>query len=501
LVKVAGVGAEPVDRAALPVELRAALEEPAPRPARELLAAARREGSIRVGLLAAGMAAAGGGLVGEAALMRDVVNGHTVRGLWLVAGVAAMLLVLELGLAVAQLAVGRRLEVGLRGALARKLWRLPDRYLRSRPASDMAERTHILHELRLLPLVAGQLVAAVSEVAFVAVALIILDPGSALLAVTAAVVVLGVAWLAQFPLREREMRLREHAGALSQLALDALVGLGAVRAHGAEDTLRVAFAERVGYWRDAGRSAARARATATGVQALVGSGLAVAIVATALPRLDDTGARLLLVFWALAIPLAAERIGLLALQYPLQRATALRLLEPLLAPEQPRADRLQPAPRGPRTRGAQIELRNVDVQAAGTPVLGGLTLTITPGEHVALVGASGAGKSTICALLLGWATPSSGHISVDSQPLGQDAIEALRAQTAWLDPGVRLWNRSLADNVLYGQRDADEQHLHTAVAAAELDAVAARLDGTGEQLGDNGGLLSGGEGQRVRLAR
>jgi ATP-binding cassette subfamily B protein len=501
LIKVAGIAAEPVDHAALPVELRAALEEPAPQPARELLAAARHEGAVRVGLLVAGMAVAGGGLVAEAALLRGVVNSHTPRGLWIVAAVAAALLALELWLAGAQLAVGRRLEVGLRSALARKLWRLPDRYLRSRPASDMAERTHILHELRLLPLVAGQLVAAISEVAFVAVALIVLDPGSAVLAITAAVLVLAVAWAVQFPLREREMRLREHAGALSQLGLDALVGLGAIRAHGAEGTLRGVFSERLEQWRDAGRAAARSRAAATGVQALVGTGLAVAIVATGLPRLEDPGARLLLVFWALTIPLAAERIGLLALQYPLQRATALRLLEPLLAPEQPTAGAPPAVPAPDPPPGVHVQLRDVDVHAAGTSVLSAITLTITPGEHVAFVGASGAGKSTVCALLLGWATPTAGVVTVDGRPLDQDGLEALRAQTAWLDPGVRLWNRSLQDNVLYGQPDAGAQHLQDVLATAELGAVAARLDPSGDTLGDNGGLLSGGEGQRVRLAR
>jgi ABC-type multidrug transport system fused ATPase/permease subunit len=500
LIRIAGLAAKPVDRAALPVELRAALEEPAPRPARELLAAARREGPVRVGLLAVGMAAAGAGLVGEAALLRHAVNDHSARSLWLVAAVAALLLAIELWLAIAQLAVGRRLELGLRAALARKLWRLPDRYLRSRPASDMAERAHVLHELRLLALVVGQLVATVSEVTFVAVALIVLDPGSAPLALTAVVLVVAVAWLAQFPLREREMRVREHAGALSQLALDALVGLGAIRAHGAEDALRGAFAERVEQWRDAGRASARARATATGLQALVGVALAVAIVATALPHLDDPGARLLLVFWALTIPLAAERIGLLALQYPLQRATALRLLEPLLAPEQPRADR-PPAPATDPRAGVHVQLRDVDVHAAGTPVLSAVTLTIAPGEHVAFVGASGAGKSTICALLLGWATPASGQIDIDGRPLDQIGVETLRAQTAWLDPGVRLWNQSLQDNVLYGRSDADPQRLQSVLAAAELNAVAARMNGSTHGLGDNGGLLSGGEGQRVRLAR
>jgi ABC-type bacteriocin/lantibiotic exporter with double-glycine peptidase domain len=70
-----------------------------------------------------------------------------------------------------------------------------------------------------------------------------------------------------------------------------------------------------------------------------------------------------------------------------------------------------------------VQLRDVDVQAAGTSVLSAITLTITPGEHVAFVGASGAGKSTICGLLLGWVTQASGVVTIDGRPL--DAFEAV----------------------------------------------------------------------------
>jgi ATP-binding cassette subfamily B protein len=134
-----------------------------------------------------------------------------------------------------------------------------------------------------------------------------------------------------------------------------------------------------------------------------------------------------------------------------------------------------------------------------------VSLEIAPGTHLAIVGTSGAGKSTLLGLLLGFYRPAAGRLFVDGRELHVErgALAALRAATAWVEPGVQLWNRSLADNVGYGSAGplgADQ--LARALADAEVADVAARLPtGVDSSLGEGGGLLSGGEGQRVRLAR
>jgi len=146
-----------------------------------------------------------------------------------------------------------------------------------------------------------------------------------------------------------------------------------------------------------------------------------------------------------------------------------------------------------------IQLAGVSVIAGGHTILQAIDLAIAPGEHVAIVGLSGGGKSTLLGLLLGWARPASGHLRIDGEELDAARIASLRGQTAWIDPAVTLWNESLAGNLGYGAPAADVAGV---AAAAELEPMIARFpDGLATRLGEGGGLVSGGEGQRVRIGR
>jgi ATP-binding cassette subfamily B protein len=119
---------------------------------------------------------------------------------------------------------------------------------------------------------------------------------------------------------------------------------------------------------------------------------------------------------------------------------------------------------------------------------------------VAIVGASGAGKSSLAGLLLGWHRAASGSVLVDGIRLDDLRLDQLRAHTAWVDPAVQLWNRPIAENLRYGSKDTAP--INEVVDAAELHRVIESLpDGVETPLGEGGGLVSGGEGQRVRLAR
>ena len=147
-----------------------------------------------------------------------------------------------------------------------------------------------------------------------------------------------------------------------------------------------------------------------------------------------------------------------------------------------------------------IAFDNVSVVAAGHQILRNINLSIPAGSHVAIVGASGAGKSSLAGLLLGWHRPASGSVLVDGVELDESRLDQLRAHIAWVDPAVQLWNRPLAENLRYGSPEA--VHIDEVVDAAELQRVIDRLpDSLETPLGEGGGLVSGGEGQRVRLAR
>jgi ATP-binding cassette subfamily B protein len=154
--------------------------------------------------------------------------------------------------------------------------------------------------------------------------------------------------------------------------------------------------------------------------------------------------------------------------------------------------------------GADIDLRGATVIAGEQAILKDVSVHIPSGSHIAIVGPSGAGKSTLVSLLLGWHPLAGGEVLVDGHPLAGGAIENLRRRTAWVDPTVQIWNRSLLDNLLYGSdgQQSIDASIGVALEAAELLPVVTRLqDGLGTCLGEGGTLLSAGEAQRVRLGR
>jgi ATP-binding cassette subfamily B protein len=209
------------------------------------------------------------------------------------------------------------------------------------------------------------------------------------------------------------------------------------------------------------------------------------------------GRVLLVVYWALNLPVLGQDIGALARQYPYYRNLTLRLLEPLGAPEEAASEETREhAPADASAPG--IDVRAVSVEVSGHTILQDINLKIEPGSHVAVVGPSGAGKSSLVGLLLGWLKPSRGEISVNGSPLD---CERLRVSTAWVDPAVQLWNRSLFANLGYGS-ETDPVAVGRAIDAALLRNVLETLpEGLQTKLGEGGALVSGGEGQRVRLGR
>jgi ATP-binding cassette subfamily B protein len=93
-------------------------------------------------------------------------------------------------------------------------------------------------------------------------------------------------------------------------------------------------------------------------------------------------------------------------------------------------------------------------------------------------------------------------VLVDGLPLDDLQLAHLRQETAWVDPAIQLWNRSLLDNLCYGAAGNHAPPVAMAMAQAELQSVLERLpDGLQTILGEGGGLVSGGEGQRVRFGR
>jgi len=134
--------------------------------------------------------------------------------------------------------------------------------------------------------------------------------------------------------------------------------------------------------------------------------------------------------------------------------------------------------------------------------LDALTLTIAPGETLALVGPSGAGKTTVVNLLPRFIEPTSGSIKLDGVPLGEWNVAALRRQFALVSQDVSLFNDTVAANVALGAETIHRERVREALRAANLLAFAEGLpQGIDTVVGHNANELSGGQRQRLAIAR
>lgn len=134
--------------------------------------------------------------------------------------------------------------------------------------------------------------------------------------------------------------------------------------------------------------------------------------------------------------------------------------------------------------------------------LKGVTLTLNPGQVTALVGRSGAGKTSLASLLLGFATPQQGQVWVGQTPLGEIPMAVWREQTAWVPQQPFLMGGSLADALRTAREDAALDDLRQAAQWAGLDEWIMSLPGGYDtRLGEEGARLSGGQAQRLAVAR
>lgn len=155
-----------------------------------------------------------------------------------------------------------------------------------------------------------------------------------------------------------------------------------------------------------------------------------------------------------------------------------------------------------RANGA-LQWQNVNVQfnPEGAPALAHINLNVRPGETVALVGTSGAGKTTLIQLLPRFLNPSSGQVLLDGVPLQAWQLDSLRSQLAMVSQDVVMLNDSLAANVSLGHvpdRDKVRQCLEAANLWSHVESLPQGMD---TDLGHNANQLSGGQRQRLAIAR
>src|SRR5215213_9297476 len=153
--------------------------------------------------------------------------------------------------------------------------------------------------------------------------------------------------------------------------------------------------------------------------------------------------------------------------------------------------------------GGAVELRGVTLRYnGGSPSLTGVDLAVKAGKTVALVGPSGAGKTSLVGLIARLYDPSEGTVRVDGADVREVDVESLRSQIAFVADDSFLFTASVAENIAYAHQDASLEQIEAAARRAQADAFIRELpEGYETRVGERGLTLSGGQRQRVAIAR
>jgi len=432
------------------------------------------------------------------------------------------LLILEWPLHIVSLRLGRRFELRLRQRFLEKIPVLGDRYFHSMLTSDMIQRAYELRHLRIVPVVGMQSLKILTEIICITAGLIILYPQGSLLILFSCLSVIALSLVTQPLVEEQDMRFRTHISGLSRFYLDALQGVLPIRSHGAVPALRSEHERLLVNWAKAGLDFFVTYERMTALNLLFSTGLAILLLSSYMQSGSDNSGTFILLYWMLTLPQSGRSLAELTQLYPSLRNRLLRLMEPLSVPDE-RYDWYQeehafsqesspafsessspscPEDGEEQENGVSVHLENIHVVLSGKTVLNGLNTRLSAGEQVAVVGPSGAGKSTLVGLLLGWYRPvSGGTVRINGELLQGERLQQLRRELVWVDPEVQLWNRSLQENLNYGNDTVTPPTMELLSQADLLEVLSRLPDGEDTLLGENGGFLSSGEGQRVRLGR
>ena len=300
----------------------------------------------------------------------------------------------------------------------------------------------------------------------------------------------------------RYAAVREEVGALSAVLENNLSGIATIKAFVAEER----EARRVEAASDAYRIANRAAITLSAAfSPLIRMAIVVGFVATlvyggwlALEGEMAVGTYSVLVFLTQRLLWPLTRLGSMFDLYQRAMASAERVLDLLDTTVS-----LQDGTREPAEGPGDIAWEGVTFAWPGRePVLSDFTLTIPGGTTLALVGATGAGKSTLVHLLLRFQDPAVGRVTVDGVDVRELRLASLRRAIGLVDQHTFLFPGSVRDNIAYGVPDADQAAVEQAARQADAHGfIAALPQGYETDVGEGGGRLSGGQRQRLSIAR
>lgn len=388
-----------------------------------------------------------------------------------------------------------------------RLQRLPAGYFDQRASGDLM--TRVIEDVNSVEraLIDGTEQGSVAVVTIVAV-IIIMFSSNVRLAMVAMVplpLLAGGALWYTLTAHRRYRRQRLASSAMNALLMDNLQGVRQIKAFGRETYEDERFAQRADDLRAGSLGIMRVWAIYSPTMSFIGSiGMALVLWVGGREVLAERMSLGQLVGFMFYLGLFYEpiaRLHGLNQMFQAARAAGERVFDILDAPGE-RPGQLNRAAFRLPVRGEVVYEGVSFGYQADRPVLKEISLRARPGEMLALVGPTGAGKSTVVNLLPAFYEPTAGRILIDGQDIRDISLESLRSQISVVSQEPFLFNGTLRENILFGRLDATEEELAQAARAANCDEFIARLpEGYASRVGERGVKLSVGEKQRVSIAR
>ncbi len=402
--------------------------------------------------------------------------------------------------------VGTHLVTDLRNAMFAKLLALPARFYDEQPSGVLISKltfdvTQVTQAATsALTIVFRDTLAIVGLLAY----LLWLNWKLTLFALVMAPLIVVVVRVLSVKLRRSSREVQEAMGYITQVIDEAISGHKVVKLFGGQDYEKVRFDEEANRVRRHQMKQVSATAASAPIVQLIA---AVALAVIVYYAMLQSSAALLSVG-----EFAAFVAGMLMLTAPLKRVTDINeYLQKGLAASESVFDLIDREPEPDhgtvaigRARGeVRFEGVSFSYGDSGRPALDGIDLAIAPGETVALVGASGAGKTTLANLVPRFYQPTRGRVLLDKHDLETLSLASLRANIALVSQDVVLFNDTVAANIAYGMMKgaAERDIIAAAEAAHAMEFIREMPRGLATLVGENGLKLSGGQRQRIAIAR
>lgn len=407
--------------------------------------------------------------------------------------------------------IGRQVEVDLRQRLFEHMLRQEPNWVQTTGSGEVISRatSDVENIRRLLGFAILSLTNTILAYAMTLPAMLAIDPKLTLAAVGLYPLMLGTVRLFGGRMMRQQRAQQQELAGLSNLIQEDLSGIGAIKIYGQEASEQDAFSGRNRRYRDSAIRLARTRSTLFPLLEGISSISLLLLLAIGSGQLEagtlSIGGLVALIIYVeqLVFPTALLGFTLNTFQtgqVSLERVEELLQREPAI---QDRTSTTSITKQGHQPRG-RFEARNLKVRYDGADrdTLNGLTFTIEPGELVAVVGAVGCGKTTLARAFGRMVPVAEGELFLDGVDVTDLALQELRHDVAIVPQEGFLFTSTLADNLRYGEPDADTTQVETAATQARLaDDIKGFPDGYETIVGERGITLSGGQRQRTALGR